>query len=76
MLENKILLSLYPQVQEPLNGGINIFLDYNHMWIKLIQACKMTSQSIKNISRIPSFIHWVMKLETHVMKYTESNINS
>ena len=30
----------------------------------------------KNISRIPSFIHWVMKLEIHVIKYTENNINS
>ena len=46
----EILLFLSPQVQDPLNGEIKILLNLNCMWIKLIQACTMTSQSIKDIS--------------------------
>ena len=42
------------------------------MWIKLIQAFMMTSQSIKDISSIPSFLHWGIILEIHVKKYTEN----
>ena len=46
-LGKKILFTLSPQVQEPSNGKINILLNYNHMWIKLIQAYTMTTQSIR-----------------------------
>ena len=47
ILGKKILFTLSPQVQEPSNGKINILLNYNHMWIKLIQAYTMTTQSIR-----------------------------
>ena len=36
--EDQILLFLSPQVQDTFNGEINIFLNYNNAWIKLIQA--------------------------------------
>ena len=70
----KMLLSLSPQRQEPLNGKINILLNYNHMWIKSIQACSMNSQSIKYILRAPSFLIWEMTRDIHIMNYPENNI--
>ena len=35
-LGKKKLLFLYTQIQDTLNGGINIVINYNPMWIKLI----------------------------------------
>ena len=58
ILEKKILLSLSYQFQDRLNDEMNILNSYNHMRIKLIQACTFISQSTKYISRIPSFLQW------------------
>ena len=41
------------------------------MWIKLVQACTLISQSIKDISRITSFIYLEITLQIHVMIYLE-----
>ena len=47
MLWKKVLIYLFCPVQELLNGKINILMNYNHMWNKLIQELTMTSQLIK-----------------------------
>ena len=54
-LGKKILIFLYPQVQEPLNDEIDILVNQNHMWIKLIQSYTITTQSMKDDLRIPLF---------------------
>ena len=54
-LVKKILLSLSIQVQDTLNGEINTLFNLNHMSIKWVKSCTITSHSIKYISRIPSF---------------------
>ena len=74
-LVNNIFLLLDDQFQEPLDSENIIWVNYNSMWIELIQDCTKTSKSIKYVSRIHIFIHWNMKWEIHVMKCTEKYIN-
>ena len=72
----KKLLSFSPQVKDPLNGGINILTNQNHMWIRLIQASTTNPKSIQYISNNPSYLKCEVIWEVYFMNYSENNIYS
>ena len=55
-LGNKTLLFFSYQVQEPLNGKNNIYMNFNQLCINLIQLSTMNLQFIKIISRKTRFL--------------------